>query len=83
MEYVLSSSRFETDSDPSSSQTDTEEYPIDVLGISVAQRYSVLVTALDSTTLNWNIHANFNDEMFDVVPEDLQLSEFLLGSRCA
>lgn len=34
-------------------QTDTEEYPIEMLSLSVAQRYSVLVTARNDTDLNY------------------------------
>lgn len=43
---------------------DTEEFPADYVPISVAQRYSVLVTARNDTTQNWNIHANLNPDMF-------------------
>lgn len=38
--------------------TDVEEYPIDLVTVSVAQRVSVLVTARNETTSNWLIHAN-------------------------
>ncbi|KXN86655.1 Iron transport multicopper oxidase fio1 [Leucoagaricus sp. SymC.cos] len=51
--------------------TDVEESPIDLLGISVAQRYSVLVTARNDTSSNWAIHANMDVDMFDSVPEAL------------
>ena len=34
-------------------QTDTEEYPIDQLSLSAAQRYSVLVTARADRNLNY------------------------------
>lgn len=53
---------------------DTEEHPTDMLTISVAQRYSVLITARNDTSANWRIHANMDADMFDVVPDDLQLS---------
>lgn len=38
--------------------TDVEEYPIDLVTVSVAQRVSVLVTARNDTASNWLIHAN-------------------------
>ncbi|GAA5986611.1 hypothetical protein JCM11641_005166 [Rhodosporidiobolus odoratus] len=52
----------------------TEEFPVDYLTLSVAQRYSVLVTARNDTNENFLIHANFDSSMFDTVPEDLQLN---------
>ena len=53
-------------------QTDTEESPIDLISITVAQRYSILVTARNDTTAsNWAIHANMDTDMFDTVPEAL------------
>lgn len=55
-------------------QVDTEPYPVDFLTVSVAQRYSVLVTARNDTSQNWLVHANFDDSMFDTVPEGLTLS---------
>jgi FtsP/CotA-like multicopper oxidase with cupredoxin domain len=57
-------------------QTDVQESPIDLLGIAVAQRYSVLVTARNDTNSNWAIHANMDTNMFDKVPPKLQPSEF-------
>lgn len=39
-------------------QTDVQEYPIPLLAITVAQRYSVLVTARNDTSSNFVIHAN-------------------------
>ncbi|KAG6829746.1 hypothetical protein H0H92_003622 [Tricholoma furcatifolium] len=51
--------------------TDVEEYPIDLIGITVAQRYSVLVTARNDTSANWAIHANMDTTMFDKVPATL------------
>ncbi|TNY21325.1 laccase [Rhodotorula diobovata] len=53
---------------------DTEPYPVDFLTVSVAQRYSVLVTARNDTSQNWLVHANFDDSMFDTVPEGLTLN---------
>ncbi|KAH9053032.1 ferroxidase [Lactarius vividus] len=44
--------------------TDVEESAIDLLSITVAQRYSVLVTARNDTSLNWAIHANMDTDMF-------------------
>jgi len=51
--------------------TDVEESPIDLIGITVAQRYSVLVTARNDTSSNWAIHANMDTDMFDRVPPAL------------
>ncbi len=54
---------------------DTEESPVDVFPLSAAQRTSVLVTARnDSTPFDWKIHADMSPDMFDVVPDDLQLN---------
>nr|UOP57150.1 putative iron transport multicopper oxidase [Thecaphora frezii] len=54
---------------------DVEPYPIDMLTLSVAQRMSVLVTARNDTTpQNWKVHADMDADMFDVVPDDLQLN---------
>ncbi|KAJ4490893.1 Fet3 protein [Lentinula aciculospora] len=52
--------------------TDTEEYPISLISLAVAQRYSILVTARNDTSSNWAIHANFDTDMFDTVPDTLQ-----------
>ncbi|KAI0263015.1 Fet3 protein [Gloeopeniophorella convolvens] len=52
--------------------TDVEESPIDLLSLTVAQRYSVLVTARNDTSSNWAIHANMDTDMFDTVPDALQ-----------
>ncbi|PBK70630.1 Fet3 protein [Armillaria solidipes] len=52
--------------------TDIEESPADLLSITVAQRYSVLVTARNDTNVsNWAIHANMDVTMFDTVPDSL------------
>ncbi|KIK41685.1 multicopper oxidase [Suillus luteus UH-Slu-Lm8-n1] len=51
--------------------TDTQEQPVDMLSLSVAQRYSVLVTARNDTSSNWAIHANMDTTMFDKVPSTL------------
>ena len=65
-------------------QVDTEEMPVDLLSLSVAQRYSILVTALNDSTANWAIHANMDTDMFDTVPDDLNPSEFyMVQSKCS
>ncbi|KAJ7512531.1 Fet3 protein [Mycena galericulata] len=51
--------------------TDIEEYPIDLVTVTVAQRYSILVTARNDTSANWAIHANMDPTMFDTVPPTL------------
>ncbi|KAI9062216.1 multicopper oxidase [Trametes sanguinea] len=51
--------------------TDVEESPIDLVSVTVAQRYSVLVTARNDTNANWAIHANMDTDMFDTVPDTL------------
>ncbi|KAG5650754.1 hypothetical protein H0H81_011166, partial [Sphagnurus paluster] len=51
--------------------TDVKESPIDLLELTVAQRYSVLVTARKDTSANWAIHANMDTDMFDEVPATL------------
>ncbi|BGP27055.1 ferroxidase fet3 [Rhodotorula toruloides] len=53
---------------------DTQEFPVDYLNIAVAQRYSVLVTARNDTSSNFLVHANFDDDMFDSVPDGLTLN---------
>jgi iron transport multicopper oxidase len=55
--------------------TDLQEAPADMISISVAQRYSVLVTARNDTSNNWAIHADMDGDMFDVIPDDLVLSK--------
>ncbi|EDR02682.1 ferroxidase, multicopper oxidase [Laccaria bicolor S238N-H82] len=49
--------------------TDVEEYPIDLIALTVAQRYSILVTARNDTSSNWAIHANMDTDMFDILPD--------------
>lgn len=53
---------------------DVEEHQVDAISISVAQRYSVLVTARNDTTQNWKIHAHQDPDMYDTVPDTLQLN---------
>lgn len=51
--------------------TDVAESPTDLITVTVAQRYSVLVTARNDTSANWAIHANMDTDMFDTVPPAL------------
>ncbi|KAL9709960.1 ferroxidase fet3 [Leucoagaricus gongylophorus] len=51
--------------------TDVEESTAGTIGISVAQRYSILVTARNDTSSNWVIHANMDVDMFDTIPDAL------------
>lgn len=58
--------------------------------MTVAQRYSVLVTARSDTSSNWAIHANMDTDMFDTVPDALQPSTSSIspsgvdaGTNCA
>ncbi|GAA5870405.1 hypothetical protein JCM8547_004024 [Rhodosporidiobolus lusitaniae] len=53
---------------------ETEEYPVDYLTLSVAQRYSVLVTARNDTSSNFKLSAKFDETMFDTIPDGLQLN---------
>ncbi|PWN46548.1 putative iron transport multicopper oxidase [Violaceomyces palustris] len=54
---------------------DVQPYPMDMLTLAVAQRMSILVKARNDTVgLNWRIFANMDSDMFDVVPDDLQLN---------
>lgn len=53
---------------------DTEALPVDLVSIAVAQRYSILVTARNDTSQNWPIHANLDPDMYDQVPDSLQLN---------
>ena len=46
-----------------------------MIGITVAQRYSILVTARNDTSSNWAIHADMDTNMFDVVPPTLNPSK--------
>ena len=52
-------------------QTDVEAYSTDLVTVTVAQRYSILVTARNDTNANWAIHANMDTDMFDTVPDTL------------
>ena len=60
--------------------TDVEEFDLGegadgMLSLTVAQRYSVLVTARNDTNgSNWAIHGNMDTDTFDTVPDDLNAS---------
>jgi len=54
--------------------TDVDEFPVDFLSIAVAQRYSVLITAKNTTDSNFLLHANYDTVMFDTVPDGLQVN---------
>ncbi|EIW77038.1 Fet3 ferroxidase [Coniophora puteana RWD-64-598 SS2] len=51
--------------------TSIQEYPTDQVMLSVAQRYSMLVTARNDTSGSWAIHFNMDTTMLDTVPDDL------------
>ncbi|PWN26507.1 putative Fer1-iron transport multicopper oxidase [Jaminaea rosea] len=53
---------------------DTQEFPIDRISLSVAQRYSILVTAKNTTDTNYGMHINMDPVMFDTVPDSLKLN---------
>lgn len=50
---------------------DVEPYDVSILPIAAAQRYSVLVKALNQTQFNYNLNAQFDLEMFDDPPASL------------
>ncbi|EPS97022.1 hypothetical protein FOMPIDRAFT_160144 [Fomitopsis schrenkii] len=50
---------------------ETEPYSVSQINIGVAQRYSILVTAKNDTSSNYAVHAHFDTDMFDTVPDDL------------
>ncbi|KAJ6530599.1 Fet3 protein [Mycena capillaripes] len=51
--------------------TDIEEFPIFPLSVSVAQRYSVLVTARSNAHANFAVHADMDPSMFNTIPPRL------------
>jgi iron transport multicopper oxidase len=53
---------------------DTEAHSVDLVSVAVAQRYSLLITARNDSSENWLIHANLDPEMYDQVPDSLQLN---------
>ncbi len=54
-----------------------EPYKIDSLTISVAQRYSLLVTAKNATDTNYAMTIMQDPAMYDAVPDDLILNNTL------
>ncbi|KAI7896214.1 multicopper oxidase-domain-containing protein [Mucor mucedo] len=44
------------------------------VSLTAAQRVSVLVTAKNTTDVNYYMHADMNIDMFDIVPEDLKVN---------
>ncbi|WWD18251.1 hypothetical protein CI109_102701 [Kwoniella shandongensis] len=53
---------------------EVEPYPIDTLTVSVAQRYSVLVTAKNTTDANYALMFYQDTDMYDAVPDELVLN---------
>lgn len=53
---------------------DLEEKVVDRVTLSVAQRYSLLVTTKGDASTNYKIHAHMDPDMFDAVPDSLQLN---------
>ncbi|KAI9012628.1 Cupredoxin [Phycomyces nitens] len=51
---------------------DTQRTTVKSVYLTAAQRISVLVTAKNSTNLNYYMHADMNTDMFDTIPENLQ-----------
>ncbi|KAI8981945.1 Cupredoxin [Mycotypha africana] len=49
----------------------TERTTVQSLFLTTAQRFSVLVTAKNSTGFNYYMHADMDTVMFDTIPEDL------------
>lgn len=56
---------------------ETEEFPTDVVPLSTAQRVSVLVTARNDTSKDWALNSYQNTDMYDVVPPELRLWEYI------
>ena len=54
---------------------DTQAFPVDHISVSVAQRVSVLVKARsDAEPKNWRINVAADPDMYDNVPDDLQMN---------
>ncbi|CDH52652.1 iron transport multicopper oxidase fio1 [Lichtheimia corymbifera JMRC:FSU:9682] len=51
---------------------DVQRSTVNSVTLTAAQRVSVLVTANNDTSLNYNMHADMNTDMFDKVPPELQ-----------
>jgi FtsP/CotA-like multicopper oxidase with cupredoxin domain len=54
-----------------------EPYPIDVLTVAVAQRYSIIVNAVNTTNLNYAMMVMQSEDMYDAIPDDLVLNNTL------
>lgn len=57
----------------------TERQTVDSLYLTAAQRYSVLVTARNTTDFNYYMHADMDSVMFDSMPEGLNPSKSFLS----
>lgn len=55
-------------------QVEVQRTSVDTVYLTAAQRVSVLVTAKNTTSLNYYLHADMDTVMFDTVPEALQPS---------
>ncbi|KAF8940365.1 Cupredoxin [Dissophora ornata] len=53
---------------------DVQRTTVTTFPVAAAQRYSVLVTAKNSTSYNYLFHGDMDPAMFDTVPADLQLN---------
>ncbi|KAF9942525.1 hypothetical protein BGZ75_007172 [Mortierella antarctica] len=53
---------------------DVERTKVESFAITAAQRYSVLVTAKNETSMNYVLHADMDESMFDIVPPELVLN---------
>ncbi|WVQ76952.1 hypothetical protein IAR50_006631 [Cryptococcus sp. DSM 104548] len=53
---------------------EVEPFPIDAVTLSVAQRYSIWVQALNSTDKNYAMSFMQDTDMYDTVPDDLQIN---------
>ena len=53
---------------------DMEKLPVKTFSVAAGQRYSVLVTAKNSTSHNYQLHANMDPDMFDDPPKSLQMN---------
>ncbi|KAI9273843.1 Cupredoxin [Helicostylum pulchrum] len=50
---------------------DVQRKTVQSVSLTAAQRVSVLVTAKNTTDINYYMHADMNVDMFDIIPEDL------------
>ncbi|CAO3617127.1 unnamed protein product [Cunninghamella echinulata] len=53
---------------------ETQRTPVDSIYLTAAQRISAIVTAKNSTKLNYYLHADLDPDMYDDYPKDLQLN---------